>query len=100
VLALLEDGDRLSRNLNRVEAAPLPLLLFTIAVAGLTALVTGLWPRGQGHRSRQALVVAEVALSVALLIGAALLRSAAAFARRTRSRAVPRPPAVSCRSSS
>jgi hypothetical protein len=31
--------------------------------------------RAHGHRSRQALVVAEVALSVALLIGAALLLS-------------------------
>ncbi len=69
-------------------------LLFAMAVAVVTALLTGLWPAVQSsrheviqhlkdgargssregaHRSRQALVVAEVALSVALLIGAALL---------------------------
>jgi predicted permease len=39
--------------------------------------------RAQGHRSRQALVVAEVALSVALLIGAALLLSSFLRLQRT-----------------
>jgi predicted permease len=71
-------------------------LLFAAAIAGVTALVTGIWPalqfsrndmvehlkdaargssRGHGQGSRHALVVAEVALTVALLIGAALLLS-------------------------
>jgi predicted permease len=71
-------------------------LLFASATAGVTALITGFWPAFQssrhdlvehvkdaargssqahGHRSRQALVIAEVALSVALLIAAALLLS-------------------------
>ena len=39
--------------------------------------------RAHGHRSRQALVVAEVALSVALLIGAALLLSSFLRLQRT-----------------
>ena len=79
-------------------------LLFTAAIAGVTALLTGIWPaiqssrndmvehlkdgargssRAHGHRSRQALVVAEVALSVALLIGAALLLSSFLRLQRT-----------------
>ena len=87
----------LPATMPRVEQITigLPVLIFTVALLGVTALVTGVWPalqvarwdvaaalreslRGgattlRGGRVRDVLVIAQISVSVVLMVGASLL---------------------------
>jgi putative ABC transport system permease protein len=73
-------------NMPRFDAVRIdaPVLLFAIALTTMAAIVTGLSPSGRGsRRTRDVLIVAELAISVVLLVGATLFGRSLALLLRT-----------------